>query len=343
MSAPDVTTKADLLADMRAGWEALNAYLDTLSEAQATQVTDEGGWSIKDHIIHIALWEGSMNAVLQRLPRWEYMGVDRETWEQSGINQINDVMFRRNRDLSWPQAREHFRQMHDELIGRIETMPEANLQRPYNYFQPESTQTQPIGMRLGVASYRHYATHMPWIEALVESATQQGISMSESPTINKAELLEKMQRGWETLNIFIATLTPEQMTTPSDAAGWTVKDHLMHLAVWQDGVYALLEGRDRVAAMGVPQAVWDSRDFDQINAVIQQNHRDVPLDEVLRTLQDVYKRFYVKVQSLSVVELSRPNPASPAGTPMIEYVSGDSYDHYAAHIPWMETIARGGR
>ena len=71
----------------------------------------------------------------------------------------------------------------------------------------------------------------------------------------KAELLEKMRTGWNELLAFIATLTPEQMSTPTDAAGWTMKDHLMHLAVWQEGVYALLEGRDRAAAMGVPQDV----------------------------------------------------------------------------------------
>ncbi len=160
--------------------------------------------------------------------------------------------------------------------------------------------------------------------------------------MHKAELLEKMQAGWGMLQDYLATLTPEQMSTPTDAAGWTVKDHLIHLAVWQDGVYAMLQGQDRVAAMDVPQAVWDTRDFDQINAVIQQRHQNDSLDEVLRTLDTVQARFYAKIQSLDEADIYRANPASPAGTLMIEYIKGDSYEHYAAHVPWMETIARGG-
>jgi hypothetical protein len=160
-------------------------------------------------------------------------------------------------------------------------------------------------------------------------------------TMPKAELLEKMRTGWNELLAFIATLTPEQMSTPTDAAGWTMKDHLMHLAVWQEGVYALLEGRDRAAAMGVPQDVWDRFEFDEINAVIQQKHRDKTVAEVLQHLHAVKDKFHAKVEGLTEEELARPNPASPAGTQMIQYVQGDSYAHYAEHIPWMRAIAFG--
>ncbi|MEP7292650.1 MAG: maleylpyruvate isomerase N-terminal domain-containing protein, partial [Chloroflexota bacterium] len=83
--------------------------------------------------------------------------------------------------------------------------------------------------------------------------------MSETQPINQAELLEKIQAGWDALQACIATLTPEQITIPTDAAGWTVKDHLMHLTVWQEGVWHMLEGRNRVEAMGVPQDVWETR------------------------------------------------------------------------------------
>ena len=151
--------------------------------------------------------------------------------------------------------------------------------------------------------------------------------------INKTELLEKMQAGWDELLAFVATLTPEQQSIPTDAAGWTVKDHLIHLAVWQDGVYAMLEGRSRIEAMGIPQEVWATRDFDQINAVIQQQHRDKGANEVLQALYASKERFFTKVASLSDEDFQRPNPDSPTGTRMIEYIIGDSYEHYAAHIP----------
>lgn len=162
--------------------------------------------------------------------------------------------------------------------------------------------------------------------------------MTDSTTIDKATLLANMQSGWQELLAFIATLTPEQQTIPTDAAGWTVKDHLMHLAVWQEGVLAMLEGHNRRKTMGVPQSVWETRDFDPINDFIFQNHHDKSISEVLQILHDTQERFSAKVATMSEADYQRPNPESPAGTRMIEYIISDSYEHYAAHIPWMQAI-----
>ncbi len=171
MSAQTAITKAELLAEMQAGWDQLDAYLDTLSEAQATIPTDAGGWSIKDHVIHIAVWEGSMIDYLQKKPRWAYMGVSQATWQDGGIDAINAEIDARNKDLTWAEVRHKFRRAHYELVGRIEAFSDADLQRPYNYYQPESDQTHPTAYRLGNASYRHYVTHRPWIEALAANGS----------------------------------------------------------------------------------------------------------------------------------------------------------------------------
>ena len=92
--------------------------------------------------------------------------------------------------------------------------------------------------------------------------------------ISKTDLLARTHSSWEALNAFVATLDDRQRTQLTDAAGWTVKDHLMHLAVWEDGVWAMLNRRDRAAHMGVPAEVWARWDFDEINAVIQARHRE---------------------------------------------------------------------
>jgi len=39
-------------------------------------------------------------------------------------------------------------------------------------------------------------------------------------------------------------LSKEQQLGPKDVAGWNVRDHLTHLAVWADGVAALLLRRE---------------------------------------------------------------------------------------------------
>src|SRR4051794_1166729 len=103
---------------------------------------------------------------------------------------------------------------------------------------------------------------------------------NDDATLTKVELLRRMQAGWDELNRYIASLSDQQLTGPTDAAGWTVKDHLIHLAIWEDSVFGILEGLARHDYMGVDQEIWESGDFDRINAVIQQRFHDMPIDTV---------------------------------------------------------------
>jgi uncharacterized protein (TIGR03083 family) len=167
--------------------------------------------------------------------------------------------------------------------------------------------------------------------------------MSDTPVMTKTEFLSALDKGWKDLQAYLHTLTPEQMTQPTDAAGWTVKDHLMHLAVWEDGMHALLQGLSRRDNMGIEKAVWDSGDFDQINAIIQQRYKELPLDEVRRTFHDVHQRFVAKMNTLSDEDLQRPynsyQPDSKRSDPVVQPLMGNTFEHYEEHIPWMDAIA----
>jgi hypothetical protein len=78
------------------------------------------------------------------------------------------VIYQQNKGLSWAQVKAKFQQAHDALIARIEAMPEEDLQRPYNYYQPTSLATDTAAHRLSIATYGHYAKHVPWIKAIAE-------------------------------------------------------------------------------------------------------------------------------------------------------------------------------
>ena len=169
--------------------------------------------------------------------------------------------------------------------------------------------------------------------------------MADEKVMSKVELLGKMQVGWRDLSAYLKTLTDEQMTTLHDAVGWSIKDHLVHLAVWEDGIAALLSKQSRLVAMHVDQATWESNDFDKSNAVIQQQFKDMPLSGVLSALQDAHERMMGQVQMLSDDDLKRPyrdwQPDSTSDNPILGSILGNSCDHYAEHIPWMDAIARG--
>ena len=160
--------------------------------------------------------------------------------------------------------------------------------------------------------------------------------------IAKTELLAKTQASWDVLNAYVATLTDAQLTQLTDAAGWTVKDHLVHLAVWEDGVWALLNKQDRPAEMGVDVATWKRWNFDEINGLIQRQHKDKSWAQVEQKRQASHQRFVAQIEAASEPDLARPvrdfQANSTSSTPIIDVVTGDAYSHYVSHLPWIKAI-----
>src|SRR5262249_27962136 len=140
---------------------------------------------------------------------------------------------------------------HQKLVDRIKLLSDEDLYRPYNYYQPQSPYTTPAIDLLKDDTYHHYEEHTPWIAAIV------------AQTMGKDELLEKIDKGWNDFNAYLMTLTPPEVTIPTDPAGWRALDHVIHLADWENGVLAMLNKQDRAAAMGVDKATWASQEFDK--------------------------------------------------------------------------------
>jgi hypothetical protein len=172
--------------------------------------------------------------------------------------------------------------------------------------------------------------------------------MSEAQS-DKAELIEAMQAGWERLQAFIDSYSEEQLVTKTDAAGWTAKDHLMHLAVWEGSMIAVMDKQPRWKYMDVPEDVWatlDSGSYDEVNEVIRKNHADLTLAEVRAEMAERHRQFMARVEALPAEDMQLPYShflpsASDESHPLIGYLSGNSFDHYDEHIPWMRAIIEG--
>ncbi|MCL4250870.1 MAG: heme-binding protein [Anaerolineae bacterium] len=161
--------------------------------------------------------------------------------------------------------------------------------------------------------------------------------------IGKTELLQRIEHGWHELLGFLSTLDDAQRTQKTDAVGWTVIDHVVHIAMWEDSINALLAHEPRSARMGIDEATWTSGDFEKINAVLQQRSQAMSWDEVMRMLHNVHRECLAKLGACSDDDLYASYKAFQADAtsdlPIIRWIIGNSYEHYAEHIPWMQAIA----
>jgi hypothetical protein len=328
-------SKAELLEKIQAGWDEMHTYLDSLSNGQKLYPTDAAGWTVKDHVMHLAAWEDGLTALLDKQYRRTYMGIDDAIWN-AGDDAINAVIQQRYKDLSWADVQDKWQAVHNKLLKQIDALSEATLQTPYSAYNPKSPSQREIIGYIGGSTYYHYAEHLPWIKAIVVDRTP----------LTKSQLLTKIQNGWDDLNRFLASLSDEQKTQPIDAAGWSVKDHMIHLAVWENGVVALLNKHDRVAQMGVDKETWDSDDDDRINAIIRKQHQSDSLEAVEQQRQTIHRQLIQQVDSMSDDDLQRPMSDFDSQTKWNNTISGpiigNTYMHYGDHMAWMEAIAAGG-
>jgi uncharacterized damage-inducible protein DinB len=173
--------------------------------------------------------------------------------------------------------------------------------------------------------------------------------MSDTP-MNVRELRARMDAGLAAFEAALDRLSEEQLTGPRDHVGWTVRDHLTHLAAWADGITALLRGEERWQAMGITPTLATNTpepqlDFDVINERIAERHRGLSGAEARALVVAAHRRLAAEVDKLTDEQLAWPykrfgTPATGDGTtPIAEYIAGDSYGHYDEHLGWIEEIA----
>ena len=174
MSEWQVTTKVELLADIERAWVALNATLDQLTEAQMTTITDRQGWTVKDHVIHLAAWERSVVFFLQGKPRHVGLGIDDALYLNGSGDEINTAIFQQRKDLPLHEASVGFRDVHQQLLNLLQPLTDADLHKPYRRYLPQEPGEGegPLAIKVIYGnSAGHFTEHRAWIEELVGRAS----------------------------------------------------------------------------------------------------------------------------------------------------------------------------
>ena len=156
-----------------------------------------------------------------------------------------------------------------------------------------------------------------------------------------AKLLREIEANWKELQDYLESLTEEQLTGPTDAAGWSAKDHVSHLAVWVNAGRLHLEGQSKHVVLDIRPEVWEQGE-DPINAVLYKRLQEMPLDEALQNLRQNHDFFLKKLDTMSEEDLQLPHSHYQSGStekrPIIDFVFWDTADHYREHIPWIKAI-----
>lgn len=150
---PRPTTKAELLDQARARYDALNKELADLSDDDLVVPGIIGDWSIKDVLAHLLAWQ-------QMALSWYRTGKaggtpvtpsEKYTWRE--IPALNQDIYETHRDRPLSTIQSEFAASHQETLDLIETMTEDELFAKKVYAWTKSTT---LGSYLTSATGSHY-------------------------------------------------------------------------------------------------------------------------------------------------------------------------------------------
>jgi len=160
---------------------------------------------------------------------------------------------------------------------------------------------------------------------------------------SKAELLQRIHGEYDKLEQALSPLSDEQMLA-APAAGWSVKDLLAHITAWQQILLRFHIGRQPFAEAAPGIAVdYATSDVDTINDALYRRDRDKPLPEVLEAFRRSHRQTLAAVEGMSEAELfgqyTPPGRDPSDGGQLINWVAGDTYEHYMEHRATIEALA----
>jgi hypothetical protein len=157
-------SKAELMAEIGHEWQQLMEVVNQLDEQQMT-TPDEGGWSPKDNLAHLAEWMNSLIGYhMDKRPPEEVMGLTKEQTEGWDMEIINPVLFERNKNRSTEDVINWLNQTYQKLLAKLEATSFEELLQPRH---PDDPKKRPLLLWVLGDTSEHFAEHREIIERML--------------------------------------------------------------------------------------------------------------------------------------------------------------------------------
>ena len=161
--------KAEFMQRIHDEWAALERVIGPLNDEQMS-APDTGGWSIKDNLAHLAAWEQFMRLhYLRGLPAHEVLSIDEATFSRGDEDELNEILFQRNRNRSVSDILAEFRRSHEQVLADLEQSSFEDLMKQQYADDPEA---RPLMCWIIYNTYEHYQEHRMTIEKAISQANE---------------------------------------------------------------------------------------------------------------------------------------------------------------------------
>ena len=147
--------KAELLKQMRAGRQRLDATLAQVDDNRWLAPELSGGWSLKDLLAHLGWWEGWIAGIYATLLRGEAPYAHH--LDPKTVDVLNAQALAKYHDQPLAEVRRHEERAYRNLLSVVQNAPEEDLFDPRRFAW---LQGQPLAEWIINNSYGHYDEHL---------------------------------------------------------------------------------------------------------------------------------------------------------------------------------------
>lgn len=156
--------------------------------------------------------------------------------------------------------------------------------------------------------------------------------------MNKNDLLEKLAQSRADFLELLEPFSEEDLLAPSLPNGWSIKDVLVHLLLWEAELIKLLfqalQGR-------IPQTALISNEPDEVvNARWYAAHKDRELEQALKDFDLIRDQTIRRVEAFSDTDLTNPRRFRWSDNkPLWQWIVSSTIEHEEEHTPEIRTLA----
>ena len=159
----------------------------------------------------------------------------------------------------------------------------------------------------------------------------------------KQELLDQAERAHQDMMRFLAALSDEEKTAPILDEGWSIKDSLAHLIVWEKMTMDWIgrSARGEEVKRFIPGFIYETDDqrvpvMEKLNEHLYEESKRRPLDDVMQDFRATHRVMLNFIESLDERDIFDPDRfAWRKGSPAFDALAGNTYEHYDEHKGWM--------
>lgn len=161
-----------------------------------------------------------------------------------------------------------------------------------------------------------------------------------TPPSDKAELIRRIQAARTELEDFLSKQEPEALALPGPDGGWSVLDHLVHLAEWRWKLLALIQGRAGYQGLRIDPQTYQTAGLDAVNAILYQRNQGRPGEEKLAEFHKAHAAVLEAIDRLAEADLRRPYDLTDPTDEriLLDGIIGNTYEHDLEHLGWIKEI-----